>query len=552
MDSQKENNSGAIAKNEIQKTKQIKKPKFNLNIIKKSFDMPHQPENYKQIDKENDTGKRMLVDYTGNKQECDIFGFPSKKYYKNISGVSNYNLRLSKDLIKEMKFNNKSFYIPITSKFEGASMFPRPLSLPFVNQEINQLKLIKEIKKEKIFTVMRNKVILSLKEPEKDKNTIPNFMCQKISENDPTNKRQIINLINKYINKKKKEHKFELDFADKNKEIKALKAYKKNLSENLQKKYKKISECGQEDIKEKYETIRKLIYNKVYKNKNEKRNTLNNFNKFKKMNILKRVGTMNNFYKSEEVLIKNKSCTNIFGKNKIQFKNQENVPMSQKEEINDNMIKTHSLFSKFNKNRINKSNNKKVLNHSFSSLQNINKNKSSLKTSNSCIFNNKNQINLKYNINLYTPDNRMIISENKNKTSINFFTNNALSKKDINNTKDNYSFISDDKLNHLNINTDSHFKTIKSMKTNSDKEKEMLKGFQTPIEEDKIAIKHINLDKKEQALENYKNDLKILEMVNKIHFEKEKKDNLFKEKLLRKKIEGKKIFEKNFRKVHFN
>ena len=146
----------------------------------------------------------------------------------------------------------------------------------------------------------------------------------------------------------------------------------------------------------------------------------------------------------------------------------------------------------------------------------------------------------------------MIISENKNKTSINFFTNNALSKKDINNTKDNYSFISDDKLNHLNINTDSHFKTIKSMKTNSDKEKEMLKGFQTPIEEDKIAIKHINLDKKEHALENYKNDLKILEMVNKIHFEKEKKDNLFKEKLLRKKIEGKKIFEKNFRKVHFN
>ena len=89
MENQKSNNTDSKSKNEAKKQKQKqnknKKPKFNIKIIKKSFKMPPQPENYKQIYQVYDTGKRELVDYSGNKQECDIFGFPIKKYYNNIS-----------------------------------------------------------------------------------------------------------------------------------------------------------------------------------------------------------------------------------------------------------------------------------------------------------------------------------------------------------------------------------------------------------------------------------------------------------------------------------
>ena len=561
MENQKENLTETKTKNDSNKSKLIKKPKFNIKKVKKSFQMPQQPENYKQIYQVYDTGKRELIDYSGIKQECDIFGFPVKKYHNNISGISNYDLRLSKELIKEIKYTNKNLYIPITAKFEGASMFPRPLSLPFVNQEINPIKLIKEIKKEKRISALRNKIILSLNEPLKDKDAIPSFICQKIAENNPNDKKHIMNLIDKYINKKKKEHKYELDFEIKNKEIKALKGYKKNLSDNLGNKLyngKNISESGQEDIKEKYETIRKLIYNQAYKSKNEKNNTLINFSRFKKLNVLKRVGTMNNLYQNSEMLIKNKSCTNIFGKNRFEFLNKEKDLPIQKEEINKSMIKTHSIFAKFNKNKRNENS----IKASSSQISFLNKNKKenvALKTSKSCFFvkDYKGNINLKYDINLYTPESRLYISENKNKTAINFFTNSDTSKKgentktNQNKSTDNISFISDDKKIQYNLKNTYNYKTLKALRSISDKEKELLKGFQTPIEEDKMTLKHISLDLKEQALENYKRDMKILEIVNKLHFEKEKRENLFKDKILKKKIEGKKIFEKNFRKIHF-
>jgi len=286
-----------------------------------------------------------------------------------------------------------------------------------------------------------------------------------------------------------------------------------------------------------------------------------NYNSFSKLKSLKRIGTMNNFYKHDEILIKNKSCTNIFGNNKFLFQNKDDDNDPQKDEINKSMIKTYSIFSNANKNK----GNEKIVRESnsvLSSLENKKYNNPLLKSTKSCMFINnfRNGINLKYNINLYTPNNRIIVSENKNKTSINFFTNSDSSKKKEiekidKNTKDNYSFISDEKLNQNNIifgfQNGYNYKTIKALKTISDKERELLKGFKTSVEEEKASIKYASFDKKEQTLEHYLKEMKLLEKVNKRHFEKERKENLFKDNILKKKIEGKKIFEKNFRKIHF-
>ena len=85
-----------------------------------------------------------------------------------------------------------------------------------------------------------------------------------------------------------------------------------------------------------------------------------------------------------------------------------------------------------------------------------------------------------------------------------------------------------------------------------DKEKKLLKGFQTPIEEnDKIILKYSNAENKQQAFDNYIKDLKLFEIVNKFYVEKEKRANLLKESILKRKIEEKIKFEKNFGKIHF-
>ena len=162
---------------------------------------------------------------------------------------------------------------------------------------------------------------------------------------------------------------------------------------------------------------------------------------------------------------------------------------------------------------------------------------------------------------MYIPSEKTIIPRNKNKTAINFFkkvepSENAENiKNDDKNQEDNISFISDEKINKNSIINESSnrykYKTIKDLKETSEKEKDKLKGYEEVYIPDEIKKIYGNYDKKEQALENYKRDLKISEMVNKIHYEKERKKELLSEKILRQKIERKKIFEKIFRKTHF-
>ena len=538
-------------KNTKENKKTSKTPKINVKIIKKSFPLPQQPENYKQINNIYDTGKRELIDYSGVNQECDIFGFPSKKYHNGISGYSDYNFRLGKKLIEEIKFDNKALYMPIISKFEGASMLPRPLSIPFVNKELDQIKLLNEIKKEERITENKNKVILSLDKPLKDNQSIPNFICQKMAKKDKKSINHLISIINKYITAKKKEQKLESNTDNKNIIIKHLKKYQKNLSENLGNELyngKKISESKQPDIKEKFETIRKLIYYKGLKDKNIKENTFFNLKIFKKINDLKRNCTMNNFFKHNINLSKNKSCINILGKNRIKFRNKENDFISSNEE-NSSMNKTHSLFSQLNRIK-GKTNYVKVQDNMLSSLTNKIK---QYKTTKSSISNNdyRKGINLKYNFNLYIP-NIINASENKKKASIEFTkkTNNSSEDKNIkndkNNARDDLSFISIEDKKKFN------FRTKKILNNIYDKEKKLLKGFQTPIEEnDKIILKYSNAENKQQAFDNYIKDLKLFEIVNKFYVEKEKRANLLKESILKRKIEEKIKFEKNFGKIHF-
>ena len=571
-----------------------KKSKKKEIIIKKTFPLPPQPENYKQINELYDIGKLELVDYKGNITECDIYGSPKKKFLKDITGITSFKERLDKKLIKEFQFNNKSLYIPKVINFEGSSMFPRPLSLPFVSQAENPNKLINEIKKEGRAITKKNKTIFSLKKPLKDKNTIPSFICQKIGKNFPNERNYLIQLIDNFISEKKKEHKFEADYEEKSSNIKALKNYKKKLNENMTNELyngKIISPSNQKDLILKYNSIRKAIYNsglKARSSKNSDVNKIINFDAYKKLYKIKGVGNENNIFKNPNMINtftlqnKNNSISNNIEDKNLSY-SIENIKYKtlfpNKNEINPMMMKTYSLFNKGNKFKLFKNIKEEKIKNSNEYLFNDDKFKKTITTefdknneeslTNTFYFNDKINDNYKNKLHLYTPKNFFNMNkklndnilnnniEKYNKTANTFYknikNNTSRFQENNNNTynleKDNFSYISEEKKDDNNFKTGYNFKSIKDLKNRTAKENDLLKGFISP--ELKNELKHFKIyknKKKDTTLKHYINELELIKKVNKIAVEKEKRINLFRDNLLKKKIEGKKIFEHNYKK----
>jgi len=571
-----------------------KKSKKKDIIIKKTFPLPPQPENYKQINELYDIGKLELVDYKGNITECDIYGSPKKKFLKDITGITSFKERLDKKLIKEFQFNNKSLYIPKVINFEGSSMFPRPLSLPFVSQAENPNKLINEIKKEGRAITKKNKTIFSLKKPLKDKNTIPSFICQKIGKNFPNERNYLIQLIDNFISEKKKEHKFEADYEEKSSNIKALKNYKKKLNENMTNELyngKIISPSNQKDLILKYNSIRKAIYNsglKARSSKNSDVNKIINFDAYKKLYKIKGVGNENNIFKNPNMINtftlqnKNNSISNNIEDKNLSY-SIENIKYKtlfpNKNEINPMMMKTYSLFNKGNKFKLFKNIKEEKIKNSNEYLFNDDKFKKTITTefdknneeslTNTFYFNDKINENYKNKLHLYTPKNFFNMNkklndnilnnniEKYNKTANTFYknikNNTSRFQENNNNTynleKDNFSYISEEKKDDNNFKTGYNFKSIKDLKNRTAKENDLLKGFISP--ELKNELKHFKIyknKKKDTTLKHYINELELIKKVNKIAVEKEKRINLFRDNLLKKKIEGKKIFEHNYKK----
>jgi len=571
-----------------------KKSKKKDIIIKKTFPLPPQPENYKQINELYDIGKLELVDYKGNITECDIYGSPKKKFLKDITGITSFKERLDKKLIKEFQFNNKSLYIPKVINFEGSSMFPRPLSLPFVSQAENPNKLINEIKKEGRAITKKNKTIFSLKKPLKDKNTIPSFICQKIGKNFPNERNYLIQLIDNFISEKKKEHKFEADYEEKSSNIKALKNYKKKLNENMTNELyngKIISPSNQKDLILKYNSIRKAIYNsglKARSSKNSDVNKIINFDAYKKLYKIKGVGNENNIFKNPNMINtftlqnKNNSISNNIEDKNLSY-SIENIKYKtlfpNKNEINPMMMKTYSLFNKGNKFKLFKNIKEEKIKNNNEYIFNDDKFKKTITTefdknneeslTNTFYFNDKINENYKNKLHLYTPKNFFNMNkklndnilnnniEKYNKTANTFYknikNNTSRFQENNNNTynleKDNFSYISEEKKDDNNFKTGYNFKSIKDLKNRTAKENDLLKGFISP--ELKNELKHFKIyknKKKDTTLKHYINELELIKKVNKIAVEKEKRINLFRDNLLKKKIEGKKIFEHNYKK----
>lgn len=592
------NNKNSKSKKTISPKKQNPKSEKKVKskaakFVKRTFPLPPQPENFKQINELYDIGKLELVDYKGTITECNIYGSPKKRFFTDITGINNFKERLQKGLIKELKYKNKSLYMPKTLNFEGSMMFPRPISLPFVNQTEKADKLVDTVKKEGRIFELKNKKIFSLKKPLKDNNIIPSFICHKIGKNNPNDRNKLIKLIDNFITEKKEEHKLESDYIHRAPSIKALKNYKKKLNENMTNDLyngKIIAPTNQKDIMLKYNSIRKAIYNSGIKNSKKKLlqnfdiSKIVNYETYKNLYKIKGVGDKNNIFKHPEMLTTFSSENNTLKDVNLTDSNEDinYRTFLPNESQKNSMNKTHSSYTKI-KYKLSNNKNKPILKDNNEYTIDDDKFKKTITTAfdknndesltNTFYINNE-QVNSiknlyipnKFNFNLKNKYN-ILNSEKYNKTTSTFYKNKKqrLSKlkdndsKDNNSNintikdKDNYSYTSEDKKDENSMlkkyQLGHNFRTIKDIKKIAEHENDLLKGYVSPeVINDYRPMKFSNIKKKDLSLKHYLNELELIKKVNIIALEKERKINLFKDNLLRKKLQGKKILEYNSKK----
>lgn len=592
------NNKNSKSKKTISPKKQNPKSEKKVKskaakFVKRTFPLPPQPENFKQINELYDIGKLELVDYKGTITECNIYGSPKKRFFTDITGINNFKERLQKGLIKELKYKNKSLYMPKTLNFEGSMMFPRPISLPFVNQTEKADKLVDTVKKEGRIFELKNKKIFSLKKPLKDNNIIPSFICHKIGKNNPNDRNKLIKLIDNFITEKKEEHKLESDYIHRAPSIKALKNYKKKLNENMTNDLyngKIIAPTNQKDIMLKYNSIRKAIYNSGIKNSKKKLlqnfdiSKIVNYETYKNLYKIKGVGDKNNIFKHPEMLTTFSSENNTLKDVNLTDSNEDinYRTFLPNESQKNSMNKTHSSYTKI-KYKLSNNKNKPILKDNNEYTIDDDKFKKTITTAfdknndesltNTFYINNE-QVNSiknlyipnKFNFNLKNKYN-ILNSEKYNKTTSTFYKNKKqrLSKlkdndsKDNNSNintikdKDNYSYTSEDKKDENSMlkkyQLGHNFRTIKDIKKIAEHENDLLKGYVSPeVINDYRPMKFSKIKKKDLSLKHYLNELELIKKVNIIALEKERKINLFKDNLLRKKLQGKKILEYNSKK----
>ena len=544
----KKNQKYAKKKNDNKDNKDISKELYKqknareITKKKKTFPLPPQPENYIQIKFNSETGKFYLIDYNNNIFECNLYGEKLNQFKIDTTGISSYKERLKDNLINEIKFdyNPSEYYHPNSNKFEGYFQFPRPLSLPFVNEIKNPQKMIDEIKKENRFKYTKPS-ILNLKIPIKDNSCILEYITSQVSEKTTIEKEKkiklyLIDIIDDYIKEKCLENKYNIDFEKTDHNIRALKNFKNLLKINLNKGEinGKIYKFPDKNFQTNYNITKKVILKNGYRNVHYVPENVN-FNLYKKLYSVPGVG-------SEDNIFKPKNIHKLYDKvNKENSKNYDNI---------NNYLKTDSDFNKtYNTGMF--SVNQKNLTNSKNVKFNLNDNSSSQ---------NSNLINITSNNDNSlgnTQSNFYNVTKNNFRTTTTTgfnLTKSNLKQTDNNNntkTENNLSFLSNDSFDE-NINNKlrfasqrkKYFKTFSDIKNISEYENKMLQGFQIPeIEEQRIFLKNVRPKLKTPG-EIYMKEIELLKKVNPLAFKKEEEKEIFDKKVFEKKKKNKEIYER--------
>ena len=508
--------------------------------------------NYKQISTDLETGKILLVDYNNKNFECNRFGIPIIKFYREITGQKSYSTRLKTNLIKKLKYPPPQ-YLPNTSNLVGSSKFPRPLSIPNFNQISNSNKLIDSLKRGEYFSFPKNKIVFELEKPMKDSKALPNFFCVKLGMDSPKTRKYLIKLLDEKIQNKKKEYYNEKKYYLKDSIYKGLNFYKNFFKENLTKNLfngSKIEYTKQKDINDKFRIIQKLIKKDGLNKMHSERQNINQdiYNK-----LYRGLEHKNNNLK------KNLSYINSL---EIRRKNNDNLLIKDKDNyhdinvINNKIIKSNSLKIKPIKIKnslsaiISPRDNEKTPIHNkykskrsklFNSISNsmLNKNKYSLfqDNYNKSINNIINKEKGIYSPKIFHCFHRSLSDYDKDLIQ----KNDDKNYEDLNKEENINNMRYEEKIKIINREKILKLKEIKKI---YEKEAILMKGYQpSEIKETSENIK-LNGLKLVSPQEIYKKEIEIFKKVNQIAYEREMKMKLIDYNILKRKLQNKKILER--------
>ena len=488
---------------------------------------------YKCLYRDTDTGKIILTDYNNNEHRTDIFGRRLKSFLPNISGMlsginrSNISIKMnasnSMNDIEENKNNlnskkNKNLYhnyIPGIQKIDGYNFIPKPISIPFYNEDKS---LLPDQVKNKLNHNLKRYYSEKNEKIQKNNNFRISYFNKDLNNSQMKEKdeNRIITLINKSLEELKEENKIRLNSVEKNPQYIALNSFKKTIEDNNKKSiYLNFKETPIE-IKDKYNILQNVIRNRInelkkkqnsvekkekeYLNKfikNNKSKTLFDIQKKKYdlQNLIIGPDKLNNIFQSKDFSLGRTIKMDFGEKGKDDIKeNNINKTEENKNEVTQN-IKIDNILPKIAK-RINSGNKSNVYQETDTAETNtyLNRNSSEL-----VLGRNKSY------------DELSIISKEKEKN-------------EIKNKKKN------------------NFVSLKYIQSNAEIEKELLKGIkkEQPKEEinqrQRLTTKVVLKTEGQLYIEN----IELLKLTNKKQFEIQKQKDDYDLLLLKKKLGNKK------------
>ena len=503
------------------------------------------------ISYDTETGQLILSDNYNNHYICDLFGRIKTKFLPNVTGQANHTERhhfySARNLNNIDPKNNKNIkkiktqellnrpqtakasilikkgpidYHPITTKFEGYSKFPRPLSPAFHNVPDYELK--EQIKNEliqyleKFFSEKNTKNIII----NKNLSQGLSYLTSNLNEVDcmKVDVQRIMSLIKYTLDNIRQKYIFKINLYHKDPLVKALTQFNKFLAANRDTTIinnRKLQEPNSK-IKKKYKYIQSAI----------SRHGLGKGNNIKNINYLNKL-TLNTEGNNHKNKIKKESIRNLTLES---FKNKNNSKVKNKNDIINNILKGKNndfklgrkikmefgLFSYEEENR------KKQVNITLPQENNTIKSKNKIKGKKE------------------TKETKEIKKEKEEIICNKKERNKTL---DIKLTEKNISFISNMSENEKKYEKENirHVKELILMKNNYNKEKRRLKGFKTGERKGFIYLfKNIRPKFKNNG-ELYENDMKLLRYTNPIAFKLQEKKDEFNMKQLIKKVNTQRI-----------
>ena len=501
-----------------------------MSNIKTEFGSNEINNSYKYLYKDTDSGKVIITDYNNNCHETDVFGRKLRHFLPNITGMlsGKNRLNISLKMINSKSENNMSDnrnlffgsknkgnyrdYFPGIRKIDGYSFIPKPISIPFYNQDKSILpdkvrnKLNDNLKR---YYSKNNEII------QKNNNFRISYLNKDLSDNQGQIKdeKKLITIIDKSLEELKEENKVKLNSVEKNPKYIALNRFKKSILENNEKSvYSNLKEAPIE-IKTKYNIIQNIIKNRINEIKKKEnliirkeREYMNKYTKNKKPSLFE---IQKNKYDIKGIIIGPDKLNNVFQSKDFSIGRTIKMEFGNEKE---NKLKTDII-------NIDNENKKEI-------------------TQNAQI----NEILPKI-VRRINSGNKSNLYQETDTAETNTYLNRNNSALERNKSYDELSFISrETEKNEIKKKEKNNFRSLHFFKNNAEIEKELLKGIkkETPKEE----INKLKVFQQKPVLKTegqlYRENLELLKMTNRKQFEIQKQKDEYDLFILKKKLGNKK------------